>query len=122
RTNRTSTAATTLKWPAGSPRADRLCLASRSPHLPHHLPRLLRRGGTKRVYGGLARLGLPDLVNGELLHVRRPLHFKARLFHCLLDTTPEEGVVVRTRFPEVEDAPPLVDRARGVKQKPLRRL
>ena len=39
-------------------------------------------------------LGLPGFVNGELLHVGRSLHFHARCFHRVLNTTSEERVEV----------------------------
>src|SRR5437660_11022135 len=61
------------------------------------------------------------LVNRELLDVRGPLQLGARGCHRCPDPRLER-VEVLARLPEVDHAPPYVDRARGVKQKPLRRV
>src|SRR5207302_3851099 len=55
-------------------------------------------------------LRLPGLVNRELLHIGRPLHFHACCVHSVLHTTSEERIELGSRLPEVDDSPALIDR------------
>ena len=59
---------------------------------------------------GSSLLGLESLVDGELLDVRRSVHFDAGCGYCLLDPN-LEGVELLARLPEVDYAPAAINRA-----------
>src|SRR5437868_4915768 len=61
---------------------------------------------------------MDDLVNRELLDVRRALHLEARSGDAFLNPALKR-VEVCPRLPEVDDSPTVIDRAGRVKQQPL---